>query len=258
LSYQRHFHRSEHWYVVGGEAVVSKNGEDIRLKAGQAVDLPAETWHRVQSRSGAHGLHRSADGRVLWRRRYRKTTTGEPDAPGVTLLRLIRGLLPQLRSRAGKREPSMPLAVSAQVFPVQAFQQCMERLVFSRSDALPFSPLERPEKPGVLARIHLRLRQGKQNTRLLVDVLGQKRHVLPSDRLHETLLIRLCMGVARSPAGYRNPCSLCFAAMVAARSFKARKSSSPGNPLQSTGSRTSTLRLGIMPARVSTVFPPQP
>ena len=44
-----------------------------------------------------------------------------------------------------------------------------------------FTFLERPEKPGVLARIHLRLRQGKQNTRLLGDVLGQKRHALPSD-----------------------------------------------------------------------------
>lgn len=54
LNYQRHFRRSEHWYVVSGEAVVTKNGEDIRLKAGQAVDLPAETWHRVRNPGPAH------------------------------------------------------------------------------------------------------------------------------------------------------------------------------------------------------------
>lgn len=163
LNYQRHFHRSEHWYVMSGEAVVTKNGEDIRLKAGQAVDLPAETWHRVCNPGPAH----------------------------------------------------------------MVFIEVQTCDYFGEDD-------------------------------LLVDVLGQKRHVFPNDRLDETLLIRVRMGVARSPAGYRNPCSLCFAAMVAARSSKARKSSSPGSPLQSTGSRTSTLRLGIMPARVSTVFPPQP
>lgn len=53
-NYQRHFHRSEHWYVMSGEAVVTKNGEDIRLKASQAVDLPAETWHRVCNPGPAH------------------------------------------------------------------------------------------------------------------------------------------------------------------------------------------------------------
>jgi len=46
LSYQRHRRRSEHWYVIRGEAVVTRDGEEKSLEAGRAVDLPAGTWHR--------------------------------------------------------------------------------------------------------------------------------------------------------------------------------------------------------------------
>lgn len=49
LSHQRHIRRSEHWYVISGKAVVTKNSEDIELTPGQAVDLPVQTWHRVRN-----------------------------------------------------------------------------------------------------------------------------------------------------------------------------------------------------------------
>jgi glycosyltransferase involved in cell wall biosynthesis/quercetin dioxygenase-like cupin family protein len=49
LSYQRHFRRSEHWYVISGKAVVTKNGEEIERVSGQAIDLPLGTWHRVRN-----------------------------------------------------------------------------------------------------------------------------------------------------------------------------------------------------------------
>lgn len=49
LSYQRHFRRSEHWYVIRGPAVVTLNGEEIQLKSGQAVNLPREAWHRIMN-----------------------------------------------------------------------------------------------------------------------------------------------------------------------------------------------------------------
>lgn len=49
LSYQRHFRRSEHWYVVDGTAVVTRNGEEISLKPGGAVDIPVGTWHRIRN-----------------------------------------------------------------------------------------------------------------------------------------------------------------------------------------------------------------
>jgi glycosyltransferase involved in cell wall biosynthesis len=49
LSYQRHSRRSEHWYVVDGTAVVTRNGEEIELKTGGAVDIPVGTWHRIRN-----------------------------------------------------------------------------------------------------------------------------------------------------------------------------------------------------------------
>ena len=49
LSLQRHRKRSEHWYVVSGEALVTRNDESIHLKGGQAVDIPLGAWHRVQN-----------------------------------------------------------------------------------------------------------------------------------------------------------------------------------------------------------------
>ena len=51
LSYQRHFRRSEHWYMISGTAVVTKNNEDIELVSGQAIDLPVQTWHRIRNPS---------------------------------------------------------------------------------------------------------------------------------------------------------------------------------------------------------------
>ncbi|MGH9381026.1 MAG: phosphomannose isomerase type II C-terminal cupin domain [Thermoanaerobaculia bacterium] len=47
LSLQRHRRRGEHWYVVRGEALVERDGEQIRLAAGEAVDIPLSSWHRV-------------------------------------------------------------------------------------------------------------------------------------------------------------------------------------------------------------------
>lgn len=49
LSYQRHARRAEHWYIVQGEAQVTLDGKEISLKAGEAVDLPRGTWHRIRN-----------------------------------------------------------------------------------------------------------------------------------------------------------------------------------------------------------------
>jgi mannose-6-phosphate isomerase-like protein (cupin superfamily) len=49
LSSQRHFRRSEHWYLLAGEAVVTKNGVDHRLMAGQSIEIPVQTWHRIHN-----------------------------------------------------------------------------------------------------------------------------------------------------------------------------------------------------------------
>lgn len=47
LSYQRHEHRAEHWFVVCGMAEVTLNGDMIELIAGQAIDIAQGAAHRI-------------------------------------------------------------------------------------------------------------------------------------------------------------------------------------------------------------------
>ena len=49
LSYQRHSRRAEHWFVVRGIAKVTLNGAEILVGAGNAIDIPVETAHRVEN-----------------------------------------------------------------------------------------------------------------------------------------------------------------------------------------------------------------
>ncbi len=49
LSLQRHARRSEHWFVVRGEARVTRNEETLRRAAGESVDIPQGAIHRVES-----------------------------------------------------------------------------------------------------------------------------------------------------------------------------------------------------------------
>lgn len=48
LSLQRHRKRCEHWFVVRGEALVTKDAETMRVAAGASVDIPLGAVHRVQ------------------------------------------------------------------------------------------------------------------------------------------------------------------------------------------------------------------
>ncbi|POM23662.1 Alginate biosynthesis protein AlgA [Actinomadura rubteroloni] len=47
LSYQRHRHRSEHWYVLAGTLHVTIEGAETVLLPGQSVDVPAGSAHRA-------------------------------------------------------------------------------------------------------------------------------------------------------------------------------------------------------------------
>jgi mannose-6-phosphate isomerase len=47
LSYQFHRHRAEHWFVVRGSAHVTLDGEDVDVRAGEAIDIPKGAAHRV-------------------------------------------------------------------------------------------------------------------------------------------------------------------------------------------------------------------
>jgi mannose-6-phosphate isomerase len=56
LSYQRHFRRCEHWYVVRGTANVTLNGVEIIVKTGQALDIGIQDAHRVANSDATETL----------------------------------------------------------------------------------------------------------------------------------------------------------------------------------------------------------
>jgi len=49
FSLQRHRHRAEHWHVISGEAIVTRNEEELKIGKGQAVDIPRGALHRIMN-----------------------------------------------------------------------------------------------------------------------------------------------------------------------------------------------------------------
>jgi mannose-6-phosphate isomerase len=49
LSYQKHSQRAEHWFVVEGTAKVTLDDEEITVRAGEAIDIPIGSAHRVEN-----------------------------------------------------------------------------------------------------------------------------------------------------------------------------------------------------------------
>ena len=49
LSLQRHRHRSEHWVIIKGTALVTLNNEEIQRTKGESIDIPVGTIHRVKN-----------------------------------------------------------------------------------------------------------------------------------------------------------------------------------------------------------------
>ena len=49
LSYQKHARRAEHWFIAQGEAKVTLDGIDIKLNAGEYVDIPVGAAHRIEN-----------------------------------------------------------------------------------------------------------------------------------------------------------------------------------------------------------------
>lgn len=49
LSLQRHRYRQEHWLVISGRALVTRNDEQLDLGPGQSVDIGRGDIHRVQN-----------------------------------------------------------------------------------------------------------------------------------------------------------------------------------------------------------------
>ena len=49
LSIQSHNHRSEHWVVLEGRALVVLDGKNYNLEAGQSIDIPLKAVHSLQN-----------------------------------------------------------------------------------------------------------------------------------------------------------------------------------------------------------------
>jgi mannose-6-phosphate isomerase-like protein (cupin superfamily) len=49
LSYQKHFKREEHWYLVKGEAKVTRDGSDYLLAQGESIDIGRGVLHRIEN-----------------------------------------------------------------------------------------------------------------------------------------------------------------------------------------------------------------
>jgi mannose-1-phosphate guanylyltransferase len=49
LSLQKHYHRSEHWIVVSGTAIVTKGSEEYPVKANESTYIPMGEVHRLEN-----------------------------------------------------------------------------------------------------------------------------------------------------------------------------------------------------------------
>lgn len=49
LSLQKHFHRAEHWVVVNGTALVTRDGEELLIRENESVFLPLGCLHRLEN-----------------------------------------------------------------------------------------------------------------------------------------------------------------------------------------------------------------
>ena len=49
LSLQRHHHRAEHWVVVAGVALVTRDGEQVMVRENESIYLPLGCVHRMEN-----------------------------------------------------------------------------------------------------------------------------------------------------------------------------------------------------------------
>ena len=49
LSLQKHQKRSEHWFVVSGQGIVTLDGQRLNKKCGESVNIPCGSSHRIEN-----------------------------------------------------------------------------------------------------------------------------------------------------------------------------------------------------------------
>lgn len=47
LSYQKHFKRAEHWFIVRGHGTVTLDGDEVLVGPGSTVDIALQMPHRI-------------------------------------------------------------------------------------------------------------------------------------------------------------------------------------------------------------------
>jgi mannose-6-phosphate isomerase-like protein (cupin superfamily) len=51
ISLQRHKHRTEHWVVVAGTAIVTRGDEVVKLKQNESTYIPRGMVHRLENKT---------------------------------------------------------------------------------------------------------------------------------------------------------------------------------------------------------------
>ena len=49
LSLQKHFHRAEHWVVVAGTAMVTRDADEVMVRENESIYLPLGCTHRLSN-----------------------------------------------------------------------------------------------------------------------------------------------------------------------------------------------------------------
>jgi mannose-1-phosphate guanylyltransferase/mannose-6-phosphate isomerase len=49
LSLQKHYHRAEHWVVVSGSGIVTRDDEELMVRENESVYLPLGCTHRLSN-----------------------------------------------------------------------------------------------------------------------------------------------------------------------------------------------------------------
>ena len=49
LSYQRHEKRAEHWFIVSGSALITHNGAQSTMHAGDSINIAVGDLHRIEN-----------------------------------------------------------------------------------------------------------------------------------------------------------------------------------------------------------------
>ena len=49
LSLQKHKKRSEHWFVLSGQGIVTLDGERLNKKDGESINIPCGSSHRIEN-----------------------------------------------------------------------------------------------------------------------------------------------------------------------------------------------------------------